>query len=70
MNEALQGAQENLSTTESAYISFQANYQRAVETRSRMEQELANIKGNLKNLQLQRAQREDIAFTHIMLTFH
>lgn len=60
MGAALQSAQEKLSVTEAAYTASQANYQKAVETRSRVEQELAKIKGNLKNLQLQQAQMEEI----------
>ncbi|CAI7565821.1 unnamed protein product [Penicillium glandicola] len=60
MNAALQSAQEKLNVTEAAYTASQANYQKAVETRSRVEQELAKIKGNLKNLQLQQAQMEEI----------
>lgn len=60
VNAALQSAQEKLSVTEAAYTASQANYQKAVENRSKVERELAIIKGNLKNLQLQQAQMDEI----------
>jgi hypothetical protein len=55
MNAALQSAQEKLSVTEAAYTSAQANYQKTVENRSKVQAELARIKSSLQSMQLTQA---------------
>jgi hypothetical protein len=54
-NSALASAQEKARLTEAAYTSAQANYQKSVENRSKVQQDLAKIKANLSSLSLQKA---------------
>lgn len=56
----LQSAQGKLNINEAAYTLSQADYQKAMETRFIVQQELAKIKGNLKNQQLQLTRMEEI----------